>query len=205
MAEALRRIDRDLPTLAPELWSSLRGPADDAAIDDLRSAVAPAPLPEELETLLRSHDGQPTHDVWWPTLYRGPLLGARDLVKQVTFFRTCTEPWQWSAAWIPVTQEQWYQAALDSVPERSGTIIDASWPDTPRAVAPTLADAVDAAVDLARAGLLPTSDEDITRRRERTAFLADLWRAGWASSDFASGAEIDPADWPDEWGGPQEY
>lgn len=176
MSAALRRIELDLPPLAPALWSSLRGPAEDAALDDLRSAIAPAPLPAELETLLRSHDGQSAGGDWWPTLDCGPLLGARDVVKQTAFFRTRTEPWQWSAAWIPVAQTGWYQAALDSVPSRSGTVINASWPDTPRAVAPTLADALEGVIDLARAGLLPTHDDGLSRRRERHAFLSDLWR-----------------------------
>lgn len=204
MSEALRRIELDLPALAPALWSSLRGPVDEAELASLRSAIAPAPLPGELETLLRSHDGQPTHDTWWPTLNCGPLIGARGIVKHTAFFRTHTEPWQWNAAWIPVAQQGWYQAALDSVPSRSGAVIDAGWNDKPHAVAPTLADAVDGVVDLAWADLLPTGDEDSSRRRERRGFLNDLWRSSWASSEFDPGAEIDPGEWPDEWGGPQE-
>ncbi len=144
----------------------------------LRVAVSPMELPAELEVLLRSHNGQAAGGEWWPTLECGPLLGADRIV------------------------EQWYQAAGDAVPERSGTIIDASWPYRPRAVAPSLADALDAAVDLARAGLLPTLSDDRARQEERAAFLDDLWQSGWAGNVLGRRSEIDPVTWPDSRGGP---
>ncbi|MEL4317467.1 hypothetical protein WJX64_00465 [Leifsonia sp. YIM 134122] len=202
MAETLRRIELDLPEVAPALWRNLRGPIDEERLASVRAAISPMPLPVELEVLLRSHDGQPAHGEWWPTLDCGPLVGSDRLVELVTWFRTETEPWQWSKAWIPMTQQQWCQAVIDAVPERSGTIIDASWPDLPRAIAPSLADAVGEAVDLGRAGLLPTSSEDRARRADRAAFLDDLWHTAWASNVLRRRSEIDPGTWPGSWGGP---
>jgi cell wall assembly regulator SMI1 len=202
MAETLRRVELEIPSLAPALWENLRGPVDDEALTALRAAVWPMPLPAELEVLLRWHDGQPAHGEWWPTLGCGPLLGADRIVDNVQFFRE-TEPWQWSHAWIPVAQEGWYQAAVDAVPERSGTVIDASWPDRPRAVAPSLADAIGAVVDIGRAGLLPTPDDDHAKREERKAFLDDLWQTEWTTNLLGRRTEIDPGTWPESWGGPQ--
>lgn len=202
MAESLRRVELELPALAPALWGSLRGPADDESLTAVRAAVRPMLLPAELEVLLRWHDGQPAHAEWWPTLDCGPLLGSERIVEYVAWFRTQTEPWQWSQAWIPVAQEQRYQAAVDAMPERSGTVFDASWADLPRAVAPSLADAIGAAIDLGRAGLLPTPHDDRARMKERAAFLDDLWQTQWASSLLARRTEIDPASWPESWGGP---
>jgi hypothetical protein len=204
MTEALRRLGLDLPASAPALYDGLRGPAAADALEALRAAVAPMPLPEELEVFLRAHDGQALDADWWPTLDCGPLLSCDDIVAFLGSMRATAEPWQWSVAWIPVAHEQWYQAAVDAVPERSGTVIDASWPDPPRSVAPTLAHAIDAVVDLGRAGLLiPTAEVDRVARLERDAFLDELWRDAWTGNLLAPRAEIDPAGWPDAWGGPQ--
>lgn len=202
MTEVLRRLRMDLPHLAPALWDGLRGPADEDAREALRAAVEPMPLPDELDVFLRAHDGQSSEAGWWPTLDSGPLLSGQQIAEQVTWFRSHGEPWQWSVAWIPVTHEQWYQAVIDAVPERSGTVIDASWPDLPRAIAPSFAHAVDAVVDLGRAGLLPTADDDRTKRLEREAFLDDLWQKPWSSSSLRQRIEIHPANWPRTWGGP---
>ena len=158
----------DLPRLAPVLWESLRGPADDEVREALRAAVEPMPLPDELDVFLRAHDGQSIGAGWWPTLDSGPLLSGQQIAEEVTWFRSNGEPWQWSVAWIPVTHEQWYQAVIDAVPERSGTVIDASWPDLPRAMAPSFTHAVDGVIDSGRAGLLPTADDDRAKRLERT-------------------------------------
>jgi hypothetical protein len=151
---------------------------------------------------LRAHDGQSSLAGWWPTLDSGPLLSGQQIAEQAAWFRSHGEPSQWSIAWIPVTHEQWYQAVIDAAPERSGTVIDASWPDLPRAVAPSFAHAVDAVVGLGRAGLLSTADDDRARRLEREAFLDDLWQGPWSSSSLRQRTEIHPASWPRTWGGP---
>ena len=199
MTEVLLRLRMDLPRLAPALWDSLRGPADDDVREALRVAVEPMPLPDELDVFLRAHDGQSIGAGWWPTLDSGPLLSGQQIAEEVTWFRCNGEPWQWSAAWIPVTHEQWYQTVIDAVPGRSGTVIDASWPDLPRAMAPSFAHAVDAVIDLGRAGLLPTADDDRAKRLEREAFLDDLWQEPWSASSLRQRAEIHPASWPSSW------
>ncbi|MBD8729473.1 hypothetical protein [Frigoribacterium sp. CFBP 13707] len=193
MTEVLRRLRMDLPHLAPALWDSVRGPADDDVREALRAAVEPMPLPDELDVFLRAHDGQSSGAGWWPTLDSGPPLSGQQIAEQVTWSRSDGEHSQWSVAWIPVTHEQWYQAVLDAVPERSGTVIDASWPDLPRAMAPSFAHAVDAVIDLGRAGLLPTADDDRAKRLEREAFLDDLWQEPWSASSLRQRAEIHPA------------
>lgn len=201
MADTLRRVELELPALAPALWRDLRGPIDEEGLAALRAAVSPMPLPAELEVLLRSHDGQVGRE-WWPAIDCGPLIGSARIIEHIVWLRTDTEPWQWSKAWIPIAQEGWWQAAIDAVPERSGTVIDASWPDLPRATVPSLADAIGAAVDLGRAGLLPAPGDDRAKRVERAAFLDDLWQTEWASNHLQNGVEIDPGTWPGSWGGP---
>jgi hypothetical protein len=37
------------------------------------------------------------------------------------------------------------------------------------------------------------------------AFLADLWKDSWASAPFEPEVEIEPATWPERWGGSQAY
>jgi len=202
MTEVLRRLRMDLPHLAPALWDSLRGPAADDVREALQAAVEPMPLPDELDVFLRAHDGQSSEAGWWPTLDSGPLLSGQQIAEQVPWSRSNGEYSQWSVAWIPVTHEQWYQAVIDAVPERSGTVIDASLPDLPRAIAPSFAHAVDAVVDLGRAELLPTADDDRAKRLEREAFLDDLWQEPWSASSLRQRAEIHPASWPPSWGGP---
>jgi len=202
MTEVLRRLRVDLPHLAPALWDSLRGPADSDVREMLRAALKPMPLPDELDVFLRAHDGQTRGGGWWPTMDSGPLLSGQQISEQVAWFRMHGEAWQWSTAWIPIAHEQWYQAVIDAAPERSGTVIDASLPDLPRAMAPSFAHAVDAVVDLGRAGLLPTADDGRTKRLEREAFLDDLWREPWSASSLRQRAEIHPDSWPPSWGGP---
>ena len=201
MTDVVRRLRMDLPRLAPALWGSLRGPADGDVPEALRAAVEPMSLPDELDVFLRAHDGQSSEAGWWPTLDSGRLLSGEQIAEQIAWFRSHGQPWQWSVAWIPIAHEQWYQAVIDAAPERSRTVIDASWPDLPRAIAPSFAHAVDAVVDLGRAGLLPI-DDDRARRLEREAFLDDLWQEPWSASSLRQRTEIQPVNWPPSWGGP---
>lgn len=119
MTEVLLRLRMDLPRLAPALWDSLRGPADDDVREALRVAVEPMPLPDELDVFLRAHDGQSIGAGWWPTLDSGPLLSGQQIAEEVTWFRSDGEPWRSSAAWVPVTHEQCYQTVIDAVPVKA--------------------------------------------------------------------------------------
>jgi cell wall assembly regulator SMI1 len=205
MSTALDRIADVLPGLAPELWASLSDPPNDADIDALRLTLAPIPLPAELLLLLQRHDGQAHNGPWWPVLDCGPLIPAASITDLIDTILEVAEPWQWIPSWIPFIRAGWGQAALDATSEASGVVLDVSWPDLPRIVSPNLAAMVSAAADLAEADLIPVDFESQERSADREAFLADLWKDSWASAPFEPEADIEPATWPERWGGPQAY
>jgi len=206
MARALARLADVLPRCGPELWASLGGPVSDDDLEALRGAVAPFVLPAELVLLLRTHDGQPEHQgtrlPWWPSMDMGPLLPARVMAEGQLQLREHVEPWQWSRAWLSISREGWWQSVLDLSSPQGGVVVDASWPDLPRVVAPSLVHVLDGVSTLAEAGLLDEHEQDVALGPARDSLLAELWADAWAHSPYPPRTEIDPGTWPAAWGGP---
>jgi hypothetical protein len=106
--------------------ASLRPPASDRDLDELRAAIAPYEIPSELETLLRWHNGQQPHPEP-PALLpveAGPLLGTGEAAEAYLWLRDEIEPWQWDPLWLPVLRERWTQLDVEIVADGPGVVIE---------------------------------------------------------------------------------
>jgi hypothetical protein len=140
---------------------------------------------------------------WWPSLWCGPLLSARAIIAHYEKILVIAEDWQWSPMWLPITHSSWNQAAIELVTTGAGVVLDASWPDPPRVIAPSLSAALDATGDLAESGLLadataPSIGPAWASWEERLRQVSSVRyeEVGWKNSPFEPGQDIDPERWP---------
>jgi SMI1 / KNR4 family (SUKH-1) len=195
----LKRLSAVLPGHAPEVWASLRPPVGDDELESLRYAIAPYDLPADLVALLRWANGQSEERVWWPGMECGPLLSARQAAEHYAWLRANVEDWQWSVAWVPIAHSGWNQAALEAAPEGPGVVIDASWPDPARVLAPTLAVLLDISADMVEAGIgSPDTSDDARVWRARRAELSDS-RPEWQLWTHPRVVPTNVAEWPASW------
>lgn len=204
---ALARLTAILPREAPRLWVTLRPPVSESDLLVLRDALAPVAVPSSVVTLLRWADGQDEAGAVedWPSLGCCPLLSALQIVEHYQRLLDGAEDWQWTPMWLPVTHSSWNQAALDLTTRRVGVVPDASWPNLPRVIAPSLPSALEATADIAESGLLRETSPTIgapfiewnTQRRRVRSLRYDL--VGWDHSPFPPDTDIDPELWPEDW------
>jgi cell wall assembly regulator SMI1 len=163
----LERLKRLLPVHEPDVWASLRDPVSERALYELAAVVAPHPLPGEFVELLRWHDGQA--DVWWPLMACGPLLGAAQAAHTYTLQR---DDEVWHPSWLPIAAEGWYIVGIEMTGEYEGLLIEASSPEMPHPLAPSLTAMLHATCDVLEAGIRAESvdiDGDEQASRERNA------------------------------------
>jgi hypothetical protein len=196
--ETLDRLTLVLRTHAPELWRMLRPAVAAADLDVLRRAVAPYELSHDLIALLTWRDGQEHGAPWWPALECGPLLRAVDAAQHYNWLRSNTELRQWCPMWVPIAHDGWNQAGLEIGSEGPGVVIDASFPDPPRVIAPSLTALLEVTADLIDSGAsVPAADADArTWRARRDVMLAG--RREWADWPHARTLN-DVGDWPPYW------
>jgi hypothetical protein len=208
---ALDRLSASLADNGQEFASSLRPPASDHDLDELRRAIDPYEIPLEVVSLLRWHDGQgyrPEPDPpWLLPIESGPLLGASEAAKAYLFLRDETEPWQWCPLWLPIVQHRWWQLAVEIAADAApGVVIDGDFgaPEV-RIKSSSLAALLHATADMAETGRLrpPPSGPDYARwhaeREELIEARAD--QAGWTNWPYARTLPHDEqaSHWPPRW------
>ncbi len=94
---ALERLSAWMSRDRLGIQESMRPPATDRELDELRRAIEPYEVPSEVVAMLRWHNGQPREPAFPPLLPlpEGPLLGAGDAAKSYKFLTEKLEPWQW--------------------------------------------------------------------------------------------------------------
>lgn len=194
----LDRLTSILRKSAPQVWESLRPAVTDSDLDALRRAIDPYEIPTDLIAMLRWADGQADGAIWWPSMECGPLLSARRAAEHYTWLRQNVEDWQRSAAWLPIAHEGWNQAALEIAPQGPGIVIDASFPDPARLLAPTLAVMLDITAEMIEAGITQEAFADAGVWRAKRAELSDR-RAEWELCPYPRVVATTIADWPAHW------
>lgn len=181
-------------------------PVAEGDLEELREAVRPYEVPQDLVTLLMWADGQSIAGWWLPSINCGPLLSAKRAAEFYTWLCKETESWQWNPLWLPIAHEQWYQAGMEMTTDRPPVLIDASFPDPQvRVIAPSLAAALHGTADLIEAGLPlrprnqsgPAWEEWDAQRREIVAARND--REGWSNWRYDRWIASDPRGWPPHW------
>jgi len=149
MSLALECLEQLLPAEAPHLWESLQPPCTLAELDALRRTVEPHELTEDLVEVLRWRDGQArvAHG-WWPVLNSGHLLSAQEAIEHYVSMCKICAPEQWTASWLPITHEGWYQTAIELDEPLRGLIVEGSFPDPPHPLAPSLTAVMHATCEL---------------------------------------------------------
>lgn len=160
MQEVIARLEQMLPAHEPELWESLRPPAAEEELALLREAVAPFDVVEEWIDLLRWHNGGQWSRRWWPLLNSGHLLNVGETIEHYKLLCEITEEWQWRRSWLPITHDSWQQCGIELDGEHRGLVIDGSFPDPPRPIAPSLVAMLHATCAVIEAGL---QDEEPVR------------------------------------------
>jgi hypothetical protein len=92
-------------------------------------------------------------------------LGTSEAAAHYQWLCENTEEWQWSRSWLPLTHEGWNQCGIEVGSDQPGILIDASFPDPPRAIAPSLVALLHASCAVIEAGLY---DEEPVRTRDGT-------------------------------------
>ncbi len=179
ISEAIARLAQALPVDAPDLWESLQQAASNEELRSLQEAVAPADVPSDLIELLSWRNGGSRSGPWWPILESGHLLGATEAVEHYRWLCENTEEWQWRRSWLPVAHEGWNQCGIELSGEYRGLIIDGSFPDPPRPVAPSLVALLHASCAVMEAGLrheqrTQTTDGTHARVKQR-ALIAPIY------------------------------
>lgn len=197
---ALERLDQVLPRTNPEILASLRPPAAESDLDELRRCIAPYEIPQELETVLRWHDGQPRGEgvASLLPLSEGPFLGARDAAESYRFLTEKVEPWQWCPLWVPILQDRWSQTGVEIATDGPGVIVDAYFGDTEMTIeSSSLAALLHATADIAEAGFL--ADPPYRERQRLIAARAD--EAGWSNWPYERTLPNDEiaSHWPARW------
>jgi hypothetical protein len=173
MTEALSRLDMLLPQKAPELAATLLPPASDSDLEQLRVAVMPFVLPDDLVELYRWHDGQDAAQrVWWPVISTGALFGIADAIKyyEIIVLEEVKNTDEWRRSWFPIAAEGWSRSLIDMGDEAHGLIIDASSPDMPTPQAPSLTALMHATCEVLAADL--PLDLEATARYDETEGIA---------------------------------
>jgi cell wall assembly regulator SMI1 len=206
---ALERLSTWLSRDGQEVLQSLRPPATDADLDELRRAIEPYEIPPELVTMLRWHNGQPREPEPPPLLPlpEGPFLGTSDAAKSYKLLTEELEPWQWCRLWIPILQHRWSQTGVEVAPDGPGVVIEADFGNPHQAiVSSSLAALMHATADMAEAGLLlsgPSSGPEYEKWfRERQGLIAERADcAGWSNwpHDRILPNDEEASNWPDRW------
>jgi hypothetical protein len=195
---ALDRLTTVLPAQAPAVWESLRPSAGQAALDVVRQAIAPYELPSEICALWQWADGQERGAPWWPAIECGPLLCSADAADHYKWLGHNAEPAQWCSFWLPIAHDGWNQAAVEIAPDGPGVVIDASFPDAPRVIAPTLAVMLDVTAEMVEAvDGAPPEDSDAREWRARRDAILDN-RPEWIHWPYHRAITSDSA-WPEHW------
>ena len=159
MPEVIARLEELLPVHEPELWESLEPPAAAGDLEVLRQVVAPFDVADEWIAVLRWHNGG-RWSQWWPLLNSGNLLSARESMEQYQQLCEITEEWQWHRSWLPITHDSWNQCGIELEGDHRGLVIDGSFPDPPRPLAPSVLAMLHATCAVIAAGL---QDEEPVR------------------------------------------
>jgi hypothetical protein len=123
--------------------------------------MAPLEVDEEWIELLRWHNGGRWCQRWWPILDSGHLLDVGETIEHYKWLCASTEEWQWHRTWLPITHDSWQQCGIELDGGHRGLVIDGSFPDPPRGVAPSLVALLHATCAVIEAGL---QDEEPARR-----------------------------------------
>lgn len=163
----LERFDRMTRSgRAERLLAGRRPPATDAELDELRAAVDPWSLPEDVMILLRWSNGWADHT--WPPAFGS---GGVDPLPFLThsYLQMRDEPQfrhAWNPLWLPLFHESWTLGSIELLPEGQSVVIHTNWGDDQVTVtAPSLAAELDAVADLLDAGLLDETRNRTPRRR----------------------------------------
>jgi cell wall assembly regulator SMI1 len=164
----LKRLDELLPVHEPEVWASLRDPVSERDLADLSAAITPHQLPNDVVELLRWHDRQA--GAWWPLMACGPLLGATEAAEQYKYNFMREIPEDWHRSWLPIAAEGWYRVGVEMAGEHKGLLIEASSPERPSPLAPSIAAMLHATCDVLEAGIRAQSvdvegDEQLWQER----------------------------------------
>lgn len=138
MPQVLSKLAKLLPSHEPELWESLQPPATGQELELLRESVAPFQVPRDWIELLRWHNGGPWGGPWWPILECGHLLGTTEATEHYRWLCENTEEWQWHRSWLPIAHEGWNQCGIEGAGDERAHVVDGSFPDAARRIAPSL-------------------------------------------------------------------
>lgn len=203
-AEACARLAATLPQRAPSLWQTLRSPVSDQDLEALKYAINPYILPAAVETWLKFADGQHSAN-WWPSMYTGPLLTAKEMAEFYTAGLEFHPP-----GLLPICYESHYQVSIELVESRTPVLIDTTvefveW----MVVAPSFDAMLDAVTSLAEDGLLeapyPPARSDIHSYQSQMDFLAQrishfYSNYDWSTSPFPQRQWFGRDQYPAEWG-----
>jgi len=195
---------------ARAIKASLREPATDADLDDLRRLIAPHELPQELVAVLRWHNGQHGDQENTPDLLpigQGTLKGTQDIPGSYRFLTEDFEPWQWCPLWVPIQQHRWSQSGVANVESGPSVVIEADFGDPDqRIVSSSLAALLHAVADLAEEGMLfeppengPPYQEWYRERKRLLEKRAD--EVGWEHwpHERIMVNDEQAINWPDGW------
>lgn len=203
-AEACARLAAILPERAPSLWQTLRPPVSDQDLKALKAAIYPYILPAAVETWLKFADGQHP-DNWWPSMYTGPLLTAKEMAEFYTAVLEFHPP-----GLLPICYESHFQVSIELVESRTPVLIDTTVSSVDwKVVAPSFSAMLDAATDLAECGLLdspyPPASSDISAYQSQMSFLDQhislfYLDYDWSTSPFPQQQWFERGHCPTEWG-----
>lgn len=203
-ASALERWRRILPTHAPELWHSLRPPASEEDLEQLRRAIDPWPLPASVETWLRFADGSAGRRF---LVVDNCPLPARQIAESYRQLLEFQPP-----GLLPISYESHVQSSVELQGERTQVVIDTTVSSVEwRVVAPSFPALLHAVADLAEEGYLrdgyPPRGIDLRSpdAQRRMNLIRDRWRASlaeydWSDSPFPQEEWFNRDDGPAAWG-----
>jgi hypothetical protein len=202
LARALERLTTLLATDGPELLETLRPPATDRELDELRAVIDPHDIPPELESMWRWHNGQqgsPEDVPRFLPLPEGNFLGTREAADAYRFLTEETEPWQWCRLWIPLVQHRWAQSGVESVPQGPSVVVVADFGSTDTViVSSSLAALMHGTADLFERG---SWDMGNFGPKEREAVQTRSEQVGWGNwpRERVLPNDVAAANWPDHW------
>jgi hypothetical protein len=200
IGRVLGRLGEVLAKHAPDVWKTLRPGVSEGDLEVLRAAVHPHRLSADVTALFRWANGQEPGGPWWPGMECGPLLSTADAAEHYVWMTAqAVEPWQWSPLWVPIAHEGWNQAGVEIAPDSPGAVIDGSFPEPPRVIAPTLVTLFDVAADMIEAGSgFPPADGYAVAWRQKRAEFMDArpeWRLWPLDHELGTNVESWPARW----------
>lgn len=198
LQKELCRLRVVLERHAPEFLATLRPPVDEVDLESLRESVAPYSLPGEIDTWFRWADGQVVGARWWPSLECGPLLSASAAGDYYQWLKANVPTWQWNPLWLPIAHEGWNQAGAELAGDALGVIIDASFPEPPRVIAPTLTAMVRVSADMVEAGSGWPPDGDLRQWRQGRLMRVNE-QPEWSGWPYDRELGSDQAKWPAAW------